>query len=404
MQSLQNPYIGFPYYPGISFNPSHLTGSISYPPLSAFVFGLTFQLYILLGEPTRFLYYFLLKQPMVFSDIGCAIVLARIVGLSRAAPTVRSVFLIWTYFPLAIISSSLWGALDPIVLFLTLLTIYCFSTSRFIFSAAVLGVAIFVKTIPIIGLPLILMQAQMKIGKRVGYSCVALGIPAVGTLAPFILLKWDTMEIIRNFSFQVDGPSYGGISPLGGYLLAPFLPIGLRALAAIVWVPALVAAYLYAYFRKPPLLQGLLVIFLVFILARIFVSEQWALYPLAILLAMSSKLDPHHFTGLSVAATGFLVANNTLLLPFFSPISFAFAFYPAVPARLVPMSLFTLLFLLEALLTLSGRQSIVYKFLVKVSSKLTAQNPFRVAASRPVGVVSSRAVVEGTHNWIEKTQ
>jgi hypothetical protein len=396
MQSLQNPYIGFPYYPGISFNPSHLTGSISYPPLSAFIFGLTFRLYFLLGEPTRFLYYFLLKQPMVFSDIGCALVLARVVGLSKAARTARSVFFIWTYFPLAIITSSLWGALDPIVVFLTLLTVYYFSTSRFVLSAAVLGVAIFVKTIPVIGLPLILMQAEMNMEKRVGYSCIALGIPAVGTLSPFLLLHWDTMEIIRNFSFQINGPSYGGISPLGGYFIAPFVPTGLITLAWTLWIPALFAAYLYTYFRKPSLLQSLLVVFLVFIVARPFVSEQWALYPLAILLAMSSKLDLQHFVGLSVSATGFLIANNTLLLPFFSPLSFAFAFYPAVQARLVPMGLSILLFFVETLLTLSGRASILYNLLDKIVSKLSVQNPLAVRVLADVEVVSSESVVDPT--------
>jgi hypothetical protein len=363
---------------------------------------MTFRLYILLGEPTRFLYYFLLKQPMVFSDIGCSIVLARIVGLSKDAPTARAVFLIWTYFPLAIITSSLWGALDPIVVFLTLLTVYYFSTSRFLFSAAVLGVAIFEKTIPIICLPVILMQAEITMRKRIEYSGLALGIPVVGTLSPFLLLKWDTMEIIRNFSFQINGPSYGGISPLGGYFIAPLLPTGLIALAWTLWIPALFAAYLYAYFRKPSLLQSLLVVFLIFIVARPFVSEQWALYPLAILLAMSSKLDLQHFVGLSVSATGFLVVNNTLLLPFFSPLSFSFAIFPAVPARLVPMGLFIMLFLVETLLTIVGRNSILYNLLDKIVSKLSIQNPLRVRAPRNVEVISSTSVLDCTQTSMKR--
>jgi hypothetical protein len=400
MQSLQNPYIGFPYYPGISFNPSPLTGSISYPPLSAFIFGLTFRLYSLLGEPSRFLYYFLLKQPIIFSDVGCALVLARIVNLSKAAPTARTAFLLWTYFPLGVITSSLWGALDPIVVFLTLLTVYYLSTSRFVFSAAALGIAIFVKTIPIIGLPLILMQPGMNAGKRLGYSSVAFGIPTIGTLAPLILLKWDAMEIIRNFSFQIDIHQYGGISPLSGPLLVPFLPTALNLLVGVLWIPALFAAYLYCYFRKSSLLQGLLVVFLAFIVARPFVPEQWALYPLAILLAMSDKLDFRHFVGLSVSATSFLMASNTLLLPFFSPLSFALAFYPNVPARLLPMTLLILLFLVEALLTLFGKESIVYGFLAEVSSRLSRQNwsqlrGFTRRATTSVGEIAAKGPGRG---------
>lgn len=373
MQSLRNPYFGFPYYPGISFNPSPLIGSISYPPLSAFIFGLAFRLYSLLGEPSRFLYYFLLKQPIVFSDIGSAIVLAKIVGLSSGARRARTSFLIWTYFPFGIITSSLWGALDPIVVFLVLLTVL-YSTSRYVISAISLGTAIFLKTIPIIALPVILAQARMSGERRVAYSYVALGIPAIGTLVTIALLRWDVMPIFRVFSFQFDIQRYGGISPLGGPLLVSLLPAGLSLVAGIVWIPALVVAYLYSYSRKLPLLRSLLVVFLVFIISRPFVSEQWALYPLAMLVAMSGELDLKHFVGLSVPATALLVANNTLLLPFLSPISFSFAFYPLVLARLGPMTLATLLFFAESLLLLFGRESIVYGFLSRVYSRLNVHN------------------------------
>lgn len=373
MQSLQNPYIGFPYYPGISFNPSPLTGSISYPPLSAFIFGLTFRLYSLLGEPSRFLYYFLLKQPIVFSDIGSAIALAKIVGLSSGAPKARTSFLIWTYFPFGIITSSLWGALDPMVVFLVLLTVY-YSTSRYLISAVSLGAAIFLKTIPIIALPVILARLRMSGERRVAYSSVALGIPIIGTLAPIALLRWDVMEIIRNFSFQFDIQRYGGISPLGGPLLVSLLPTGLSSVAGILWIPVLVAAYLYSHSRKLPLLRSLLVVFLAFIIARPFVSEQWALYPLAMVVAMSGPSDLRHFVGLSVPATALLVADNTLLLPFLSPISFTFAFYPLILARLVPMTLAILLFFAESILLIFGRESIVYGFLSRVSSNLNVHN------------------------------
>jgi Gpi18-like mannosyltransferase len=388
MQSLQNPYIGFPYYPGISFNPSPLTGSIGYPPLSAFMFGLTFWVYSLLGEPSRFLYYFFLKQPIVFSDIGCALVLARIVGLSKGAAKARTAFLIWTYFPLGIITSSLWGALDPIVVFLILLTVYYYSTSRYFSSAASLGIAIFLKTIPIIALPVFLAQPMMSNRKRVVYLPIALGIPVIGTLAPLVLLKWDAMEIVRNFSFQFDIQRYGGISPLASPLLVSFLPITLSLLAGILWIPALFAAYLYSYFRKYSLLQSLLVVFLAFIVARPFVSEQWALYPLGLLLAVSSKLDLRRFVGLSVPATIFLVANNTLLFPFFSPVSFTFAFYPLIPSRLIPMTLSILLFFVESLLILFARQSVVYGFLARVSSTLNMRNILRLRASEEADVPS----------------
>jgi len=100
MQNLVNPYGRLPYVQGLSFSPYATTGSISYPPFSAFIFALTYRLYALLGEPSRFLYYFLLKQPMVWADIGSAVVLAKIILLSGDARSARTALLVWLYFPL----------------------------------------------------------------------------------------------------------------------------------------------------------------------------------------------------------------------------------------------------------------------------------------------------------------
>ena len=89
MQNLINPYGKLAYVPGLSFAPYGTMGSISYPPFSAFIFAIIFRIYSLLGEPSRFLYYFMLKQPMVFADVGAAAVLAKIILLSGDAGSAR---------------------------------------------------------------------------------------------------------------------------------------------------------------------------------------------------------------------------------------------------------------------------------------------------------------------------
>ena len=394
MQSLRSPYTGLSYYAGVSFAPSPLMGSLSYPPLSAFIFAVIYRLYLALGEPSRFLYYFLLKQPIVLSDVAIAIVLFRIVRISKGPDYGRTTLMIWLYFPFAILVSSVWGALDPIALLFTLLAVYFFVTSKRIASASLLGLAIFLKTLPVVALPVLLMQPGISLNRRLSYAAISLAIPAVGTLAPAVLLKWGFVGLYRNFSFQVAIPSYGALSILRALPLLPSVPGAVHSLTGVIWIPILFVAYLYIQRRGLSVLQGLLVTFVVFSISRPFLSEQWAVYPLALLLTMINKTNLQHFLGLSVSATAFLIANNTLLVPFLSPISVGFYnwnFYidnlsPYVAARTLAVLILASLYLAEALLTLLGKRSIVYKLLVAASASLGLQLPgiVRTLETKPV--------------------
>ncbi len=383
MQSLQNPYTGLPYYPRVSFVPSPLIGSISYPPLPAFIFGLTYSFYLALGEPSRFLYYFLLKQPMVLSDVAVAIVLFRIITIAKSPDLGRTALLIWLYFPFGILISSVWGALDPIALLLILLAVFYFATSRQVASATMLGVAIFLKTMPVVALPVFLVQLRTGLNSRLRFAAISLAIPIVGTLAPVLLLNWGFVGIYNNFSFQVALSTYGELSVQRPLSLLPSVPGVVRIITGVFWIPALSVTYAYINRRRLSLLQGVMTAFVVFSVSRPYLPVQWAIYPLALLLAMINKTSLQHFHGLSVSATSFLVASNTLLVAFLSPVSIAFYnwnlyvdnFSPYVPARTIALSVLASLFFAEALLTLLGRRSIIYRALIGASTSLRLQHP-----------------------------
>ncbi len=383
MQSLRSPYTGLPFYPGVSFAPPALMGSTSYPPLSPFLFGVTYRLYLALGEPSRFLYYFLLKQPIIISDVATAIVLFRMIRLSKNSDLGRTALLVWLYFPFAILVSSVWGALDPVALLLILLAAYYFTTSKHVASASLLGLAIFLKTLPVVALPVLLMQSGTGLNRRLSYAAISLGIPAVGTLAPAVLLNWGFVGLYQNFSFQAAIPSYGALSILRALAFLPSVPGVIHFLTGLIWIPILFVAYFYIQRRGLALLQGLLVAFVAFSISRPFLSEQWAVYPLALLLTIVNKTNLQHFIGLSVPATVFLIADNTLLVPFLSPLSVGFYkwnFYidnlsPYGTARMVALSVLASLYFAEALLTLLGKRSIVYKTLVAASTSLGVRLP-----------------------------
>jgi hypothetical protein len=377
MQNWGNPYRTLPYVRGLSFFPSPATGSISYPPLSAFIFALIYKLYALLGEPSRFLYYFLLKQPVVWADVGVAIVLAKIILLSGDAKSARTAFILWIYFPLGIIISSMWGQLDPISLFLALLAIYYFLGSKWLISATMLGLSIYLKTLPIVFLPVFLMQARTSRNTRLGYSLVSLAVPIAGTLIPALGLNWGYQGIYNNFSFQVVSPSPGDMSALGLLYLA--LPVSKVAnlVAVSIWVPALLMGYAYIWKRGLPLASGLLIAFLCFSISRPFLPEQWGLYPLALLLLIQTRENMGHFLGLALSSATFLVVSNPLLVRFFGPLSSSVfnwdifiniinnqAVY--VTLRGITLMLLSLLYFTESLLVVANRESIVHRVIMIV--------------------------------------
>jgi len=374
MQHLGNPYTTLPYVQGLSFAPYPVTGSISYPPLSAFIFAGIYRLYLSTGIASRFFYYFLLKQPMVISDFAAGLVLGQIALHSLGNESAKRVLKIWMLFPYSIIVSSVWGALDPTALFLILSSVYYFQHGRMVFSGVTLGLAIYLKTLPAIALPVLLMQPKSTLTAGLRLSSLSLLIPFLGTLVPAIGLDWGFHGLFDNLSYQVVIPAYGALSPFGPLALLS-VPAWGRAVTGLIWLPTLLLAYFYIHRRGFGLIEGLITAFLVFSISRPILSEQWAIYPLAFLLLSRNAIG--NFIGLATSGFAGLVANNTLLVKFISPVSVA-AFNweyatnnlsPFAIPRAVIVFLFAGIFLLESTVTLMGRPSPIFEALSSVSLK-----------------------------------
>ena len=368
MQHLGNPYTTLPYVQGLSFAPYPLTGSISYPPFSAFIFAGVYRLYLSTGVQSRFLYYFLLKQPMVLSDVFTAPLLASIALSSFGDQVARRVLKIWAFFPYSLIVSSLWGALDPVALLLILASASYFQKGKMTSSGLMLGFAIYLKTLPVIGLPVLLMRPGLSLGDKVRLSSYSLLIPVLGILVPFAALGWSFEGLRNNFSYQIVIPAYGALSAFGPLGLLS-VPGWILSVTGIIWLPALFVAYFYLGRRRVNLTEGLMTVFLVFSVSRPLLPLEWAIYPLAFLLAARKTVG--NFVGLALSAMVAMLADNALLVRFFSPISLA-AFYwdnyvdnfsPLVYVRVIIISISAGFFLLETILTLTGRPSLIFQSL-----------------------------------------
>lgn len=314
------PYSLLPHIPNLSFAPYLVMTSISYPPLPAFVFGATYLFYQLLGSPSAFLYYFLLKQPMVISDLFIAILLLKLVSLVRDEGSARKVATIWIYFPFAIIVSAMWGALDPVALALILASVYAYETKRTFWSAGLLGIAIYLKLMPIIFLPVYLIIPGLSLSRKSGFAAVALAIPFIGTIIPFYLLGWSFSGLYSAVSYQGSLPTFGGMGLFNVLSLLSLPRSVLTVFVSQVWLIALLAAYGYAYLRKAGLAEALLITVVLFSVFRPTMPEQWAIYPIAFLLLMKNGESRTHALAISAIATAYLLVNNALLVRFFTPI------------------------------------------------------------------------------------
>ncbi len=323
IQSGASPYSLLPLVPHLSFAPYPTMTSISYPPLPAMIFGATYALYQLLGSPSAFLYYFLLKQPMIISDLLVAVLLFRLISKRGEPSGARRVAILWIYFPFAIIVSAMWGALDPVALFLVLASMYAFETGRPYVSAGLLGLAIYFKLMPIIFLPLFLIIPALQARTKAGYTGIALGIPFVGTVVPFYLFGWSFSGIFSAVSYQGSLPGFGGLGIFNVLSLLQLPSSPLTLFLSLLWVPALLIAYAYSYVKKAVLAEGFLITVLLFSVFRPIMPEQWALYPVAFLLLLGFKESRTHALAISGVATAYLLVNNVLLVRFFSPISLA---------------------------------------------------------------------------------
>jgi hypothetical protein len=172
----------------------------------------------------------------------------------------------------------------------------------------------------------------------------------------------------NNLSFQVAIPSTGAMSVLSlAYFALPLSSLALYVTGSI-WIPVLLATYVYVWKRGLPLFHSLLIAILAFSISRPLLPEQWSLYSLALLLLIQTRENMGHFLGLASSSTAFLAFNNGLLVRFFTPVSVS-AFNwdifvspsPYVALWVAFRSLLALLYFTESFLVVLGRESVVHR-------------------------------------------
>lgn len=323
-----NPYGFLGPAPGLSFANLYSlrdSATIAYLPFWPLITGVLYMLYLTIGLNDRFLYYLFLKQPTILGDVALGYLLYSYVRLRNLNSSVW-VLRFWMLCPFTIILSGIWGMFDSLAMAFVMISIM---TTRHLKRAFWAGLGTFAKSIPVIyTIPL-----SLKSRRNWQSFLVAIALPIGFSAATFAVMGWSLTTVTSALSYTVtrSGESmsvwdlffyfnYQGIIPT----LDPFV----SDLLGILWIPAVIIFTLIAY-RKfgfdsdYGLIQSLLVVTLSFLVFKSRVTEQYAIYLLALSTVDFALWNPNRkplFLATAGVALLYLVMNNFLLIRFLSPV------------------------------------------------------------------------------------
>jgi len=323
-----SPYSDMGLAPGVSFANDFgysFGAAIGYLPFWPILAAGLFKIYVLLGSPTRFLYYFLLKQPVIICDVLVAYVLYRYVE-RRGSDKATFAMKVWLFSPFNIIVSAVWGMFDSIAVLFVLLAL---TTRPGAYRGVWAGLATFAKSIPVI------FAVPLSRGpKPIRNIALAIGIPVVASLAIIWLMGWS----FSIFGTTMQSTLSTGRQSLSAWEVVFYLnSIGWVPNSALnfyyqwggyIWIVAVAIATVLSYRwfgfdTERGMIQSMLLITVTFLVLRGQVNEQYALYLYALALIDVALWSPQRrkVVFASVAAV-FLyhVTNDVLLIRYIAPV------------------------------------------------------------------------------------
>jgi len=322
--------------PNLSMPGAEFMTSLGYPPAWPFFLAGLYKLYALTGIDNRFFYYFILKQPMIISDLLDSVLIYKIVK-QRSETNAMKALAFWLFCPFTILVSSVWGMFDQIVLVFVLLSLMWLSRTKT--SAVTEAIGFLLKGIPLIYLPILAFVQKSRL-KIVQYVLVFITISIFFTFLPYLVFpSWKISALLGTGTSDVikvgNSMNYWVIVYvfLGLHVALPSWALELIKLWSYVWVPAVIVTSFFCVrilrrkgrMNQRNLVLSMILVTLVFYLTKIQINEQYVIYFLGLGLIdyhwIASTKRVKEFYGIWISALGFLVANNSLLIRFLEPLS-----------------------------------------------------------------------------------
>jgi hypothetical protein len=323
-----NPYKALPIVPGLSFANIFGPGGnsvIAYLPFWPMVTAGVYLLYTLVGFGDRFVYYFLLKQPIIISDIVVGYLIYRYVVV-RNPKSASWAMRFWLFSPITIILSGIWGMFDSVAMAFVMGAIMGENTKK---RVVLSGVATFAKSLPV----LLAAPLTLKKIKAPWPFITSLVIPAFLTLATLFAFGWGFTYSVPSLSstFIKGGETMSPWDILSFLLIFNLIPepaTWILSIAGSLWIPVVVITTLFCYKKFGFITdQGLIIssifIYSSFLVFRYSVNEQYSVYLIALAAIEVAIWHPENkrlLTLISVAVMGYLLANNFLMVRFLAPV------------------------------------------------------------------------------------
>lgn len=324
-----DPYSVLQAAPGLSFaNVFDYANAptIAYLPFWPLFTGLIYLLYAAVGWDNRFFYYFLLKQPVIFGDVGLAYLMFSFVYSRKTERNALWVLCFWLFSPFTIILSGIWGMFDSIAICLVFLSMTSLGESKKVLWEAV---AILAKSIPVI----YAAPATMKQLRGFWRALLSISLAALLSLITFLIMRWPlslATATLGSTAFKGGWSmsAWDVVSYLNylGYL--PALRVQVYETLGLLWVPVLLVFTWIAVKRfgtqgEYGLIQSFLVCTLTFLIFKARITEQYALYLFAlgaIDVAVWNRARKSTLFATMVVALIYLIVNNYFLVRFLSPV------------------------------------------------------------------------------------
>jgi len=272
----------------------HLWGEwlgIGYPPLWGLVLGVCYYAFKLTGN--IFVYQLALKIPVIIGD------LAALLAIKHAVENGARKFFT---SPFVLLIGAVWGMFDSLVFALTLYAITSALKGRSLRSALSLGLAVELKIIPGLLLPLTVYTCKSLKGVKeaLKHLLLTLVTPVVITVSIMKGMKWSFSGLFYALTYHVGygsekGIVCGGVSPFSPLKnVIPNLPTFLTMFLNWLWLIAylIVVVFSFRSLREKldfdSVLYWSIAVFIAFFAFRPWVSEQNIILPYGLLLVYST--------------------------------------------------------------------------------------------------------------------
>ncbi len=325
-----DPYTALGPVSGLSFANIYSTqesATIGYLPFWPLITGFLYIVYSEVGFGNRFAYYFLLKQPTIAGDIVLAYFLYSYISSRTTARGVSAWALrFWLLSPFTLIISGVWGMFDSICMCFVLASIMA---TNYLKRSFWTGVGIFAKSLALIyALPTTIRKTRNSWG-----LLVAVGLPAFVSILTLVAMRWSVSSATTTLATTVvkSGGSmsvWDALPYMSSLGILPPLPTNLAIILGLVWIPAIVAFTVLAFYKLGfetdyGLVQSMLVVTLAFLIFKAQVTEQYAIYLLALSVidvALWNTDRKRLLTATMVTALVYLFLDNSFLVRFLSPV------------------------------------------------------------------------------------